>query len=144
MNLSEYLDRAERGDPQATVLGLLKDLQAGRVKHEDVHAHYKAKNLPALNAMVEAFGKGNLFAAQRQDFNTWLRGDGWHRDAQTASDFRALEDLCGVKVEAVRNFYYAMVQGSPGARRNLAEKAGGEDELARQWGARTIREGWRW
>lgn len=144
MELSAYIERAERGDPQATVLGLLGDLSSGKVKHEDVHAHYKSRNMPRLNEAVQQFGKGSLFAAQRQDYGAWLRGDGWAKDYKIALEFRAVEDLCGVQVQAVRNFIHAMVQPSPGARKHMADRAGGDDELGRQWGARTIKEGWRW
>jgi hypothetical protein len=143
-DLSAYIDRAEKGDPQSTVLGLLKDLASGKVKHEDVFAHYKRKHMPTLNAQVEAFGQGRLFAAQTQDFTTWLRGDGWRKDYQVGLDFLATQDLCRVKVAAVIDFWHKMVQPSPGARKHMAERAGGEDELSRQWGMRTVKEGWRW
>lgn len=142
--LSDYIDRAENAeDPSATVAELLRDLSSGKVKHEDVHAHYKARNMPRLNEAVMLFGKGDLFAAQRQDYGTWLSGAGWHKDYERALNFRALEDLCGVQVEGVRGFIHAMVQPSPGARQRDAERAGSDDH-SRQWSARTIKGGWRW
>ena len=141
-NLSEYLEKAERGDPGATIAQLMADLKAGRVKHEDVHAHYKAKNLPRLNEAVRHFGEGNLFAAQRQDFPTWLSGVGWKQDQQRALDFRALEDLCAIKVQSVRDFISFMLV-SPGTRKHDCDKMGDAD-YQKRWGAKTIKEGWRW
>jgi hypothetical protein len=143
MDLASYLDKAERGDPGATVTQLMADLASGKVKHEDVFAHYKATNMKRLNEAVSLFGQGRLFAAQTQDFPAWLRGEQWHKDAKVALEFRAVEDLCGVKVQDVDDFIGYMVQPSPGARKHDSERMG-ESDYQRVWGARTVKRSWRW
>lgn len=151
-DLATYLDKAERGDPGSTIAQLMEDLSSGKVKHEDVFAHYKAKNNGRLLSAIALFGDGQLFAAQRQDHSAWLQGYGWHKDNATALEFRAVCDLCQFKpkprdekdvVRNVLDFIAFMVQPSPGARKHDAQRMG-EDDYSRYWGTVCVKRNWKW
>jgi hypothetical protein len=142
--LRSYLRRIEdKKDTSATLAQLLRDLKAGKVKQEDIHAHYKAENLPRLNSMVLSFGQGNLFKAQRQNYGAWIEGIGWKDDFKLALDFRALEDLCGLGVEDVRDFIIYMVLPNGAARKNEQARMDPESHSS-MWSLRCRKHSWNW
>ena len=148
--LSDYIKRAESADdPSATVLALLQDLAAGKVKALDIQEHYKAENAPRLNRMFGIFGAGNLFKAQRMDFGSWMDGRHYREDMDTYLELKATSDMCRVGKERARwpdglhLFVCKLVLPSPSARKERSEFMG-VDKMRTAWGQMMQREGWNW
>lgn len=151
--LSDYIKRAESADdPSATVLQILRDVSAGRVKREDINAHYSAEYQPKLNSLFGIFGAGNLFKAQRMDFGSWLDGKEYASDFQAYLNLRAVGDMVRKPGHALAYpggmelFICKMVLPSPATRKSRAEflGVGGADKLRQSWTAIIQREGWNW
>ena len=75
MRESRLIDDIVRADQEfMSVLGTVyKALQTGELKHEDVYAYSRAENIGNFERLVALFDAGNLFRAQKMDFDSWLK-----------------------------------------------------------------------
>lgn len=148
--LTLYIRKAETSnDSQATLAKLLGMLAHKEVKAEDIQAHYKHEHLPTFNAMVQSFGRGELFSCQKQNFTNWLNGKDWSRDEELAYSFKAIGESCGFNNRNSRTFWeiwgfvVRMIITNPHERKRKAEYMG-ENKLREAWAARCRHEKWMW
>jgi len=148
--LRDYITKAETAtDQERSLTKLFGMLSRGEVKKEEIQAHYKAANLPTYNAMLQSFGRGELFSCQKQNFVTWMNGRDWHRDEELAYAFKATGEMCGYRVDNSRAFYdvwqfvVKMIIRNPAERKRQLEGLG-ENKYREAWSKRCRREGWMW
>jgi hypothetical protein len=148
--LSTYIRKAESAtDQTASITHLLKMLSRGEVKASDIQAHYKTEMTPTLNAMIQSFGRGELFSCQKQNFTAWLNGKNWANDEELAYAFKANAEMCGLTERNSRAVYdvwcfvVRMIIRNPHERKRQAESLG-ENTYREYWFKRCQREGWIW
>lgn len=93
------IDEIVRADPEfMSVLGTVyQALQTGELKHEDVYAYSRAENIGNFERLVALFDAGNLFRAQKMDFDSWLKAVDYGSDVEAWKKFHYTADLCGIK-----------------------------------------------
>lgn len=143
--LKHFIHAIEAGtDGMRTAVMLMDKVKRGEVKAEEIYAHYKSEAMPKINAMVSAFGRGQLFLAQKQTWEQWKSGDKQHTDYETANSFRALCDLAQISVpRALEHFICRRVLRNAAARKRIMDERG-EENIRLRWVAENTKEGWTW
>lgn len=142
--LAATLDSIERTGSFEGALLVMKAVREKKLDPHEVFDHYKAEAMPKINAMVSAFGRGQLFLAQRQTWEQWKSGDKHHTDYETANSFRALCDLAQISVpRALEHFICRRVLRNAAARKRIMDERG-EENIRLRWVAENTKEGWTW
>jgi hypothetical protein len=149
MVIAEYIQKAERGEPGASVAQILRDVKAGIVKAEDIHAHYDAQYKPIVFAKLQAFGRGELFACQKEDFQTWMLGKSYGKDFQRYLDLKGeVGMLLPVNRKAASGVFMFCLKRilMPGTATTRAakEKEHGREAIRQKWLSTNDRFGWNW
>lgn len=148
MNVPEFIESAMRSDKP--ISSVLEALKSGALKHEEVFNHFKQEYTPVVQRALAAFGRGELFAAQKETWQEFVAGKNVQADKQAWLKFAADVDMAQMKLEQVSpicDFAYARVMSpTMSDRKELLEAEGsGAYEMARErWASTNQREGWLW
>ena len=92
MDMREFL----KSDPATAASRIMRALTDGTLKADEVHAYFRAQNLPTLMEKNAAFVRGVLFGSQRHTLQVWAAATDYAQDLQVWCDYRAVADLCGL------------------------------------------------
>lgn len=151
MILAQYLDSIEKAPShEASLLQLLHDLKAGRVKHDDVLDVYHEKYLPIVKRDFERFGAGSMFVCQRQNFDQFMDAESYGEDFQAYLDYRAHLNMLHKKDREMpapvsqflaRRIFFPSVSFRAYLRNEGSQKL---NFYRNQWAEENQRNGWNW
>ena len=101
MSEPRLIDDIIRADPEfMSVLGTVyKALQTGELKHEDVYAYSRAENIGNFERLVALFDAGNLFRAQKMDFDSWLKAVDYGKATEKAANEGRFRDPTPIRAK---------------------------------------------
>lgn len=141
MTAAEWILKMETGQVESA--SLYSYFDKGEFTDEDILEAYRVKDSPRFIAKVQAFSKGTLFAAQTENFDSFIEGKNREEDKKRAWEYLSVEESAQQKNVDIHKFIENRIY-CPLPSNKERENLGAVEKARTFWIDGNTANGWNW